>query len=106
MCVYRLDSARVNLLLMYKDVTCSSQSVSCVSIFTVPPPVAVVNTPQAVTSTSVMVSWSPADNSVNGTVTGYQLTVVILGATDNTTRSNASVDGGSTTTTTILSLGK
>ena len=58
------------------------------------------------TSTSVMVSWSPADNPDNGTVTGYQLTVVILGATDNTTNSRFSVDGGSTTTATLTSLGK
>ena len=75
------------------------------SICTVPPPVAVVNTPQAVNSTSVMVSWSPADNPTNGTVTGYQLTVVILGASDNITHSITSVDGGSTTTATLTSLG-
>ena len=70
-----------------------------------PPPVAVVNTPQAVNSTSVMVSWSPADNPVIGTVTGYQLTVVILRATDNTTHSNVTVDGGSTSRV-LVSLGK
>ena len=74
-------------------------------VLTVLGPVAVVNTPQAVTSTSVMVSWSPADNPVNGTVTGYQLTVVILGATDNTTHSVVDVDGASTTTATLTSLG-
>ena len=77
-----------------------------ISIYELAPrPVSVVNTPQAVTSTSVMVSWSPADNPVIGTVTGYQLTVVILGTTDNTTHSNVSVDGGSTSGV-LDSLGK
>ena len=100
-----LDSAYANLLLTYKDVTCSSQGVLLCIIYTAPQPVAVVNTPRAVTNTSIMVSWSPADNPVNGTVTGYQLTVVILGATDNITHSNVTVDG-SNTTATISSLGK
>ena len=53
-------------------------------------------------STSVVVSWSPADNP---TVTGYQLIVVILGATDNTTHSVVTVDGASTATATLTSLG-
>ena len=76
------------------------------SICAVQPPVAVVNKPQVVvTSTSVMVSWSPADNPVNGTVTGYQLTVVILGASDNTTHFVLIVDGASTTNATLTSLG-
>ena len=74
-------------------------------IFTVPQAVTLVNTPQAETNTSVMVSWSQADNPVNGTVTGYQLTVVILEAKDNTSHSNICV-GGSTTNTTISYLGK
>ena len=53
-------------------------------------------------STSVVVSWSTADNP---TVTGYQLIVVILGATDNTTHSVVTVDGASTVTATLTSLG-
>ena len=56
-------------------------------------------------STSVVVSWSTADNPVIGTVTGYQLIVVILGATDNTTHSVVTVDGASTATATLTSLG-
>ena len=95
-----------NLFLLFKGLTCPFQSVLVCSICTAPLPVAVVNTPQFKTNTSVMVSWSPADNPDNGTVTGYQLTVVILGVTDNTTHSNASVDGGSTTTANLTSLGE
>ena len=52
-----------------------------------------------------MVSWSQADNIVSGAVTGYQLTVVILGAIENTTHSVVNVDGASTTTATLTSLG-
>jgi netrin-G3 ligand len=70
----------------------------------VPEPVSSVSTPQPESSTSVSLSWTQANTPPNGTVQGYLLTIVIVGAAGNSTNGSVSVDGQSTTTTTLTSL--